>query len=465
MITLFPDQAKLIEGVANSMRAGNKRVLMQAATGSGKTIMATEILHRAMAKGSTTWFVVPRKELLRQTSKTYDNFGVRHEFIASGKPYKLCQNHIASMQTLASRLGGLNPPDMAIIDETHYGGKQLDKIINWLTGAGTYIIGLSATPKKHCGTGMDKWYDDLVLGPSVKSLIENGRLSTYKAFAPSKPDLSGIKVVAGEYSKKSMEEFFMDHGKELIGDAVNTYKKNASGMRGLTFCTSIVESQRTARAFFEAGVTAAHLDGTMSDEYRRFVIEKYAAGELMQLCSVDIMTFGFDLAAQVGQDITVECMSDLAPTKSEAKQLQKWGRVLRMKEKPALIFDHAGNFFEHGLPDDERRWTLKGREKKKRGPVEKSVEVRQCTQCFFCHDPSPKCPNCGYEYPVQSRVIKEVEGELKEITEVERKQKAKAKRMQVGKAKSYEELKAIGRERGYAPGWAYVMAKKKGLVR
>lgn len=460
MINLFPDQSRQIESVAVAMRDGHRRVLMQAATGAGKTVMASEILRRAGLKGSSTWFVVPRKELLRQTSLTYDEFGIPHSYIASGYEFDgLANNYIVSLQTLKSRYDSLRKPDMVIIDECHYGAGYMDKLVGWLGDA--WIIGLSATPKKHNGDGMDKWFDYLVKGTPMKELIRLGRLSEYKMFAPSRPDLSSIKVTAGDYNKKALQGWMDDHGSVLIGDAVATYKAHAYGKRGLTFCASIKESERVAEAYKAAGIPAAHMDGTMHDDTRRNIINAFADGELMQITSVDLMCFGFDLAAQVGRDITVECMSDLAPTKSEAKQLQKWGRVLRRKDNPALIFDHAGNCFEHGLPCDDRDWTLKGREKKRRTVSERAMEMRQCKKCFYCHPPSPACPNCGNIYPVQSRVIKERDGELEEIKAVERVKKQK--RMQVGMARSCEDLAKIAAERGYAKGWIWKQCKIKGF--
>ena len=461
MITLFQDQSDQIDRVAESMRKGNKRVLMQAATGAGKTIMSTEILRRAINKGSRTWFIVPRKSLLKQTSETYKSFGIPHSFVASGYQYDPnIGNHICSMQTLPRRLGGLRAPDIAIIDETHYGGAHLDKIITWLTAAGCWIVGLSATPKKHNGDGLDKWYDDLVLGVPMAELINSGRLSAYKVFAPSTPDLSAVKITAGDYNKKQLNEWMHDHGDVLIGDAVKTYKDKAMGKIGLTFCTSIEESMRVAKAYNDAGVPACHLDGTVSKESREFVINKLADGEIFQITSVDLMTFGFDLAAQVGRDVVIECMSDLAPTKSEAKQLQKWGRVLRRKDEPALIFDHSGNVFEHGMPNEEREWKLEGRKKRVRAvSEERDVEMRKCTKCYFCHPPKPVCPNCGNVYPVQPRTIKKIEGELEEVEAVKRKEK----RMEVGQARTYEDLARIARDRGYNPYWAKLMAQKKGI--
>jgi len=464
MIKLFPDQRDQIDRVAGSMRRGNKRVLMQAATGAGKTIMATEILHRAISKGSSTWFIVPRKELMRQTSKTYDKFKIPHSFIASGYNYDFtATNFVCSLQTLTGRLDKLKPPAIAIIDETHYGGAGLDKVIKWLEANNCYIIGLSATPKKGNGDGMDKWYQDLVIGLPMGELIKLGRLSEFKLFAPSVPDLSDIKIVAGDYNKKQMGAWMDDHGEVLIGDAVTTYKNNAMGRLGITFASSIKESKRTAQAYRDAGVPACHLDGTVSHEVRQAVINRFADRELLQIVSVDIMCFGFDLAAQVGRDVVIECMSDVAPTKSEAKQLQKWGRVLRVKDNPAQIFDHAGNVFEHGMPDELRKWTLKGRDKRvRKEQQEREIEMRQCKECYFCHPSGPHCPNCGNIYPIQSRVIKQVEGELEEIKTVQRK---KEKRMEVGMAKSYKDLLAIENDRGYKKGWAYVLAKKKGLLK
>lgn len=460
-IVLFPDQDKQVNSVKKAFAAGHRSVLMQAATGSGKTVMASFILRGAMDKGNSTWFICPRKELINQTSQTFRNFKIPHGFIASGMDYYNAPSHVVSLQTIARRMDDIKPPKMAVIDECHYGGQTVNNLINWLRSHGVFIIGLSATPKLTSGQPMGKWFDTMVLGTPMKQLIASGRLSQYKLFAPYIPDLSEIKVTAGDYNKKQLADFMENHGKMMVGNAVNTYKQNAMGLRGITFCTSIAESKKTAAAYNDAGIPAAHLDGTMSKDVRYAIISAYADGKLLQLCSVDIMTFGFDLAAQVGRDITIECMTDLAPTKSEPRQLQKWGRVLRAKEKPALIFDHSGNAFEHGKPCDDREWTLEGREKRRRAQQqEREVDIRQCEKCYFCHEPAPKCPNCGHVYPVQSRVVKEIEGELREIEEIQRK---KESRMEVGKAKTYSELLAIARERGYKRYWAKIMAQKKGI--
>jgi len=188
----------------------------------------------------------------------------------------------------------------------------------------------------------------------------------------------------------------------------------------------------------------------MDQDERSRRIKAFARRELHVLTSVDLLSFGFDLASAAQMDVTIEAMSDMRPTKSLSLQLQKWGRVLRRKDEPALIFDHAGNSDPdrgHGMPDDEREWTLEGRQRRSRDGAEPTQPVRQCPQCYMVHRPTPDCPGCGFVYPIQSRMIDEVEGELAEITERREKKEA---RMNQGRAQTLEQLMAMGKSRGNA---------------
>jgi superfamily II DNA or RNA helicase len=189
------------------------------------------------------------------------------------------------------------------------------------------------------------------------------------------------------------------------------------------------------------------VSGAMDGDERSRRIKAFARRELHVLTSVDLLTFGFDLASAAQMDVTIEAMSDLRPTKSLSLQLQKWGRVLRMKPDPALIFDHAGNCDIHGMPDDDREWSLEGRQKRKGGNAEPTIPVRQCGACYMVHRPSPTCPGCGHVYPIKSRMVDEVDGELSEV--MERRAKVE-KKMQQGRAKTLQELMALGYSRGRA---------------
>jgi superfamily II DNA or RNA helicase len=273
LIELFPDQAELIESVATEMRAGTRAILMQAATGSGKSIMAAEILRRARAKNKTVLFTVPRRELLKQMGRTFNNFDITHSYIAAGmsfNPHSLA--HISSTDTLRRRLDSLRAPDLAVIDETHFGSNGLDEIIKWLKKSGSYIIGLSATPWKLSGQGLGCWYDKMICGRDIRWLIDNGRLSDYRAFLAPRLDLSQIETVGGDYNKAKLG----DRMRLIIGDAVKHYRQHAYGKLNITYCVSIDESKRTAAAFNDAGIPTAHLDGETSDEEKTRIIRAYA---------------------------------------------------------------------------------------------------------------------------------------------------------------------------------------------
>jgi len=442
MVTLYEDQTALIDDVRARMRR-HKSVLVQAATGFGKTVVTASMVQASQAKGTRSMMVVPRRELLRQTAETFKAFGIPHGYVSAGYEYNpFAKTMLATSGTLARRLDKVPPPNVCFVDETHYGGGDLDRIIGSMKAAGTWVIGLSATPSRLDGKGLGVWYDDMAEGPPIGDLIRDGRLSRYRMFAPDTPDMTGVKTAAGDYAKGALADK-MEQDRVLVGNAVAHYRKHALGRLNVAYCASIKHAEIVAASFQDQGIPAACIHGKMDDAERSHIIRAFARRELLVLTSVDLLTFGFDLASAAQMDVTVECMSDLGPTKSLAKQMQKWGRTLRIKPDPALIFDHAGNAARHGLPDDQREWSLEGNEKRD-GGNEPSAPVRQCPECFFCHRPTPECPACGFEYPIQSREIDEVDGELSEITG-ERRDSFKQQR---DMSRDLDSLIALGRNRG-----------------
>jgi DNA repair protein RadD len=110
----------------------------------------------------------------------------------------------------------------------------------------------------------------------------------------------------------------------------------------------------------------------------------------------------------------------------------------------------------HGLPDEDREWTLEGeeRKKKKKGDEEPLVRIKQCPKCFAMHPPASKCPVCGHIYETEAREVSQVDGELRELGEEDKLRIKQMRNKEVSKAKSYEELVKLGEKFGYKPGWA-----------
>jgi len=450
-VNLLPDQAETLARLRAEM-GRHKSVLLQAPTGWGKTAASVYMLSQARAKGKRVIFTVPRKDLLEQTSKDFDGYNLDHSYIAAGRQFNpYSRAYIGMVDTMARRLDSLPDEDLVIVDETHYGSTALDRIIQHYKAKGAWIVGLSASPWKLSGEGLGKWYSSMVRAPDIRWLIDNKRLCEYRAFAPSRPDLSGITVSAGDYQRGQLSSF-MEQDRVIVGDAVRHYRERAMGRLNLAFCTSIKHAEIVADTFKASGIPAASIDGKMDMAQRRKIIRAFAMREILVMTNCDLCTFGFDLSMASGMKVTVEVMSDLRPTKSLALQCQKWGRVLRYKDYPAIIFDHAGNMAEHGMPCAEREWSLESRVQKK-SDGEKAPPTRQCPNCFYVHSPAPICPECGTAYEVKSREIDEVDGEL---IEIDKDSEVRKRRTEQGRARTLDDLIALGQKRGmkYPAQWA-----------
>ena len=435
---LRPYQEQLIVDIRGRFRSLDRTVMVQLATGGGKTVTSAYMVKTASARGKRCWWVVHRREIILQASRTFWEMDIPHSLVMGGSiGDRDAMVQVGSVQTLARRLGKLPSPDLIIFDECHHmGASQYQAIYEHAPRA--QVIGLTATPWRLDGRGLGAWFDSMVQGPSVASLMEGGSLCDYRLFAPSTADVASVATQGGDFKRDDLARV-MDKP-AIVGDAVTHYRRLADGKRAIAFAVSVEHSQHVAAQFREAGIPAAHVDGTMDTASRDAIVADFAAGRLHVLSNADLFGEGFDAPA-------VEAVILLRPTQSLSLHLQQIGRALRPAEgKPhAIILDHAGNAMRHGLPDDDREWTLEDRPKKKRG--EKStVPVRQCPKCFRVHAPQPSCPSCLFHYPVHSREVEQVEGDL-EVVDIEAIRARK--RAELKAARTLQDLIELGRARGY----------------
>jgi DNA repair protein RadD len=415
MITLYPDQVELVDNTRNALRT-NKSVLMQAATGAGKTVVIAYMFEAAAIKKRRSMMVVPRQELLSQTSNTFTEFGLKHSFVSAGHKYDpAAPSFIATSGTLVNRLDDAPDVDFLAIDETHYGSTALDKIIQHYKSKGTYIIGASATPCKTSGKGLGCWYDSMVQGKPVAWLIKNKRLSDYLIFGVDSPDLSGIKTTAGDYNRGQLAER-MENDRILVGNVAAHYKQHALGKLNITFATSRDHARMLNQSFLGIGIPSAYVDGNTPHDERRKIFLSLARREILNVCNCELLTFGFDVASAAGMDVTIESISVARPTQSDALWRQICGRAMRYKDYPAFIFDHSGNHKRLGFPDDDHAWTLADQKRRTaKQQSEAELKIRQCPKCYLSHRPAPVCAYCGHVYPVKPREIETVDGELTQL--------------------------------------------------
>lgn len=438
MIELRPYQNDMLNGVRLALRT-YKNVLLQSPTGSGKTVLAASMLSSCSHLGKRAWFTVPRIELVEQTIETFENMGIPHGVIAAGfRPNPYQQIQIASIDTLKHRLGKYQPPDLVVTDECHHSMAQgWVNVINSIPNA--RCVGLTATPERLDGKGLGAIYNEIVKGPSVRWLIEQGYLAKYRAFAPPAPDLAGVHTKMGDYAR---DELAASMDKPTItGDAVAQYLKYARGKRGIAFGVSVSHSQHIADSFKAAGIVAVHLDGKTPKADRAAAMRAFRSGQIQILTNCGLFAEGVDVPS-------LEAVLLLRPTQSLAMYLQMVGRVLRPSngKENGLILDHAGLIAKHGLPDEEREWSLLGRKERQKSEGGDTVKMRQCPKCFACHEPAPKCPECGHVYPVVERQPEHVEGDL---VEVDLEQVRLRRNIENRKCESLTSLIELGRQRKY----------------
>lgn len=405
-VILRPTQSEWIGGISRSYAAGHRRVLGVAVTGFGKTVCFVDIARRTVDRGGEVTIIAHRIEIVQQIAAALARAGVRFGWIMAGRPYSSEPVQVGMVATVANRISALRQPRLLVIDEAHHAtAGSYQKIARaWER---CFILGVTASPQRTDGTGLGQCFDTMVLGPSMGEMIARGYLAGFAYFAPRPvADLSGIKTRGGDYATDELAAA-MDRA-SITGDAIGHYAKHLAGRPAIAFCASVEHANHVAEQFTAVGWKAASVDGSTDHMVRADRIAAIGDGRLNVLTSCDIISEGTDIPAVAGAIL-------LRPTKSLIIFLQQCGRVLRAKAdgSKAIILDHVGSVLEHGMPDDDREWSLDGRAKRRA-----AVSVAQCPKCYAAHRPAPRCPACGHVYaaaPTAARRPQEREGVLEQV--------------------------------------------------
>lgn len=442
-------QTEAVQNLRSGLAGGYKRQILSSPTGSGKTEIGMILVRGAVAKGKRVAFLCNRINLVGQTSARFFRAGIPHGVIQGQNTSRTYENVIvASIQTVARR--GMPEVDLLVIDEAHgvAGSKDYHKVIKEHGGA---VIGLSATP---FSKGLGKHYDELsgplfeqmVVAASIQDLIDQGYLVDCDVYAPSQPDLSGVKITAGDYNERELGEAVDKPA--LIGDIVTNWKKYAYNTPTVCFATNIAHSKHIVEQFAAANVVAEHIDCYTDEDERAAILKRVADGTTLVISNVGILTEGWDFPA-------CKTMILARPTKSLIRYLQMAGRVLRPApgKDRALILDHSGTVQSIGFPTDDFPMVLCDGKPKQATGSDKKVEEKKpakCPQCSYLKKGGGKCPVCGF-LPSRPNTTEHAEGELVPLT---KKDKAKAAKLAgLNKQTVYSELFRMGQEKGYKSGW------------
>lgn len=279
-----------------------------------------------------------------------------------------------------------------------------------------YGLGVTATPiradRKSLARSQAGVFDAMVIGPSMRDLIEAGNLCDYVIYAPPLSiNLDNLKVGAsGEYTGESVRK--ESHRSQIVGDMVAHYARFAAGKRTIVFAVDVEQSEEIATRFRDAGYRAAAVDGTTPENVRDMTVDKFSRGVLDILVNVDLFGEGFDVPA-------VECVIMGRPTQSFGLYTQQFGRALRpLTGKPhGIIIDCVGNVGFHGLPDAPRKWSLLSEERGRRRERDPdAVPIKRCLNdaCMKAYPATNRaCPYCGFiPEPAGRSLPEQVDGDL-----------------------------------------------------
>lgn len=450
MKILRPHQTKALEMLRQSLRSGCRRPMIQSPTGSGKTTLASTIAQGARRKGNPMIFCVPAISLVDQTYEEFVEEGIPESELgviqaAHEKTDPDAAIQIASVQTLMRR--SIPPAGVVAIDEAH---RWFSFYADWMSRpewAHIPFIGLSATPWTK---GLGQYYDDLLIPITTEELIDQKYLSPFRVFAPSHPDLSDVRTVAGDYHEGDLSEVMAKDG--LVADVVDTWVKNGEGRPTLCFAVDRLHAKKLQAQFVEAGVSTGYIDAYTSRPERKEIARQFHNGDIQVVCNVGCLTTGIDW--------DVRCIVLARPTKSEMLFVQIIGRGLRIADgkRDCLIFDHTDTHLRLGFVTDIHHDSLDdGRQRQNAKPEKKEALPKACEQCGFVKPPkTPICPSCGYKPEPRSQIECE-DGELFEVTPKKIRDKVSAE----DKKAWYGMLKTHVRRKGYKPTAADAMFREK----
>lgn len=375
MIQLRDYQTRFVEDLRGAFRAGHRRVLGVAPTGSGKTACAASMVAGAVAIGNRVLFAAGRRELIRQTVGALGAAGLTDVRVIQGSEDTGRSDApviVGSVQTLSTPRWLREPPlvQFGILDEAHHGSAATwSDLVKSQPDA--RWVGLTATPERADGKPLGDLFDTLVCGPTVAELTMRGFLVPCRIWA------GPATLKSGELALKPLE----------------AYQRFAGGQRAGVFCRDVRHATAELAAFQTAGIPSALITARTPDLTRDAALAAWRSGTLLVVTSVNVLTEGFDLPV-LGTAIVARRFNHAG------QYLQAAGRILRAApdKTHAQLIDLTGCAHEHGPIELEREYSLTGH------AIARSTHdsFGQCRACgsMFLYGPR-QCPHCGEEIPTR----------------------------------------------------------------
>lgn len=429
-VQLRPYQLAVQAKVFEHWRNGFRNVLAVMPCGAGKTHTFSDTVRQFAANGQTSLLMAHRSEINSQISLTLGKHGVHHRLIApknvianitaahrrefQGKSFinPSAQTAVGSTDTILARMDNLKPwlrsVDLLVADEAHHVAYQglhtFENANKWAKVfelcSRAYGLGVSATPLRGDGLGLgrhtDGVFDQIVLGPDMRWLIDQKQLCDYDIIVPeSHFDMSKLREGSEDYTRASLKEA-SDNSPKMVGDIVETYCKHVFGKRAMCFTTDVATSGKIAAQFNAWGIPAASVSAETDPSVRDDVMQRFRDGRILVIVNVELYGEGTDVP-------DLDCVIMARPTASLNLFIQQFCRCLRTSPGKTIgvVIDHVGNIVRFGFPDKPRAWSLERvqkRAKKEKDPELDDVSVCPNTGRPYLTIDAVRCPHCGQSH-------------------------------------------------------------------
>ena len=469
MIQLRPYQEKQINEIRNILKT-KKRVILQGATGSGKTILFTFMAKNSFEKGNKILILTNRIELLTQAGNSFDKVNLEFDILnAESKKIPESKVIIAMVETLSRRLQNdnfkiwLQTFNLIIVDEAHI--SCFEKVLKHIN-ENSFLIGATATPYR---TGkmipISENFQTICEGESIENLINTGYLSKAEYYGVN-VDLKSVKITAGEFNPNGLEKQYSKQ--ETYKGLIKNYNRLIEVRKAIIFTSSINVSNIVLDELKKIQNTALfYIDGNMGKIDRENVLSNFAKTYPAIIVNCGVLTTGYDCP-------DIDTVILYRATTSLPLYLQMCGRGSRVTatKKTFRIIDFGQNVQRHGWWHEKREWTLDNLNVPKREGI---APIKLCKQCDAMIPLQAKtCPYCGYVIPekkvkheivdlelLNENFFKQKEFNEAELIPVKDLENIRiVKNYKIGfvlhKLKTIERFNEYAQLRGYKPYWAKI---------
>jgi DNA repair protein RadD len=353
---LRPYQKEALDAALVALEAGSNPVL-QLATGTGKSLIIAALAEHYRTTGRQVWMITHVQQLVKQNAAIYERYaGIEPAIVCASLGRRDTWGGVTygTIQSVTGMLDKLITPDLIIIDEAHRvphnegEPSQYEAVLSRYPDARR--VAMTATPWRmdngviH-GTGPQFWFDTLAYSYTVPRAVADGWLcplvgvETAIQLNVEKVTVNG-DFVQSEVEAAQTKAWLKSVARSLLALA---HTRQHIGV----YCPTVKAAEITAALINrETGWPTAVLHSGLTPDARQAVLEQFMSGDVRVLCSVDMITTGFDFPA-------MDCIVCLRPTLSSSLWVQIQGRGTRLHpdKRNCLVLDYAGNLIRLGGVD------------------------------------------------------------------------------------------------------------------